>query len=60
MKVLVKNVKLHFECWNEDDSKCPAPQTKEVNLTSVVECGPPVCSNCDEAMKLNDECLVIN
>jgi len=60
MKVLTKNVKLHFECWNENDSKCPSPQTKEVQLASVVECGPPVCDTCNTVMTLNDECLIIN
>jgi hypothetical protein len=60
MKVLTKNVKLHFECWNEDDRKCPTPRTKEVHLQTVVECGPPICPTCNEEMKLNNECFIVN
>jgi len=60
MKVLTKNVKLQFECSNVDKYRCPSPQTKDVQVSVVVDSGRPVCTTCNRTMKLNDECLVIN
>lgn len=61
MKVLTKNVRLQFDCWNNNDGKCPTPQTKEISLTSLIEFGgPPVCPICDTIMIVKDECLVVN
>ena len=56
MKVLAQNVRLFFECIND----CPNNKEEQIDLKKLITIGAPVCPICDEEMKLQKDCLVIN
>jgi len=52
-KVLVKNVKLFFECEN-------CPEKTESDPVELCTSGVPICMNCEREMSLCKEALIIN
>ena len=60
MKILTQNVKLYFECVNDNEDKCPTPQKTISDPYELTLPGVPICSVCNEEMVISDECLITN
>ncbi len=60
MKVLTKNVKLKFKCWNVAPDECPFLEAVEIDVDTLGEKGIPKCPKCGTTMDIEAECLVTN
>lgn len=61
MKVLTKNLKVFFECLNQQNTDiCPYGERVEMNVVTLAKSGSPKCPACKGEMTIENEALVTN